>query len=766
MSDGAALFAMKLGLSAVECQDCGASNEVGAAICQQCGVSFVASPSAKSLQHKRLQVHQSVIASFKDLLDVRLSMLPRATTLVDSQQHVNLIAEGDILSLDYLLRAITLLPTIDVSTIHAAHSKRTHDALAATYQAAEKAFDAYRTVYSVAPPAEFGEFHTLLVTLLSSVLSMYLHGTKAVFSMTLQAAAAESRHLQRALDEALQVITDLPGAFDSIDISGLNPSSVNERLATLAGTSAEFTHQGEIDLAAVVSASVAVHGDIRTASCAIHAHLRDLFEVDADTLGDEELYALIVMASALQASDRLVTVKRRSRFFAEALREAHRARPVQFEQSSRSAVPDIFASQADLLSIIEQLRLYDLPGLSRETRRMQLKDAYDNIAELVWRRPISLPLYAVLVLEGSVLSYQEIAEYTTFGEKVDWLKQRQSTRYVVALEGVSVLIRNAGSHGGVDVSGDKIRLSNINPRTKCKTEEQLTDEQFEARTRKMLDTCIALRTALDVFFIENWSVFQEDIHRALLAAPRLMIQNMKTTFGLWHLVQPHVELDGRTLRAHATVSSNGPVRSCRDYTSLCPVFAGLLPSASDVDFQVMRGDDPLCRIQSSLQPVREFERSTASTKDVMLLPALYALSITEGNEPSLDLPLRYRGAIAFNIGHMIWIDVARIGERRMTASTDPDAYRALLEDLSKRCQAYRRVVFSVPAPTSQVSLRNALIDAVGHFGRGVRTHRTALRQCQWSAFSGHDKHFFEAGRIASELRERTLADAKTVNGQD
>lgn len=182
--------------------------------------------------------------------------------------------------------------------------RRTHRRLSATCEAAHESFEAYRTVHSVRPPPSFVQFHTLLVAHLSSVLSIYVHGVRAVFALTMEEAAALGRNLQRALDQALEAAADLSHAFDAAEPVGLDRADVNERLAGLAGAGADFTHEGNIDLASIVSSSITTYGNFAAATRAIHRRLQDVFQINAEALGEEEPYANIVMAAALQASDR------------------------------------------------------------------------------------------------------------------------------------------------------------------------------------------------------------------------------------------------------------------------------------------------------------------------------------------------------------------------------------------------------------------------------------------------------------------------------
>ncbi len=756
------LFGLKVGLSAAECAQCKTLNEVGASECFGCGANLAAAGAGRSLQHKRLETHRQTRERFETLLSTQRANLQPAVTVTDARQYVRFLNNPGIAFADHLSKPASLLADIDLSTMQATHAKEAYTSLSTICGAAEEAYDVYRTLYSVLPPADFAEFHTLLTTFMSAVLDMYIYGMRALFAMTRVDAFEQQRRLQHAVDMAREAAAQLGDTFARIDVEILDPGDTNQRLAVLTGQSAQYDHNSEIDLGAVLSAALSSHDDLSGVARAVLPHLRDLFGTDAVEVAEEQALGLLATAAALSMTDNLVTIKRRARIFLDLLREAHNFHPTDFEGATRKAARDVLTSETIALTIGEQLRVYASAQMSREARRMVLKDAYSNLAENIWRRLSSFLLYAMFLLESMPMTYEDIADWAGFGEKVQWLLDQHKPQYALALEGVSAVMRNAGSHGGVDVMGDKIVLTNVNPQTRKVRTEELTDEEFEVRIRQMLDTCLALRTAFDIFVLGHWATFRDELI-SLRPPSRLAVEIVKYLLGNWDLSVAYVAVGDRILHVKASLLKPHQPRPYSQYVSICAIFAALMPDVTDVDFLVTRGESVDCHIASSLVPFRAFSSANETVRDIMVLPTMAQLSITTPDQQMADGATRYRGVVAFNVAHFLMVDVARLGEDRGKAVLNRNGYRELVDSVGQRLRAYRQVLLQTPASVCVNALRNGLLEALRDLEQGLRKERRALQNSESFVPTAANIELARAGQVALQIREKTLADAKAMN---
>jgi RNA polymerase subunit RPABC4/transcription elongation factor Spt4 len=751
---------LRTGWGSLVCKTCGKSSD-RADTCESCGSDLLSPLAADSVQHKRLVVHQKSLDHLTDLFG---RITPAGITPTDLAQYLDYLSESDLLSRRYWEPVVDSLEAVDMTSLEAIHSKAAFESLGRLTSAADECFEMLRTVSSIKPPPELLEFHALLVAHFCHILDCYEHGVLAIFSLNEADAIRHGAELQVSLQSALDAGARLGDSFNELTVMSRDVArdTVARRLAAVVGSAAQSANGESLDLGAILSMALSRHQDIPAIGTAIFPLLSDLFMSDL-TMTEELGLGLLAIAAPLLIRDNVLTLKRRTLQNLTVLRDASQQRLPELIAAFHNGIESYIEAEVSLLTIAESLATYENLQLSRDAGRMMLVNIYDNLAEFVWRKLASLPIYAMFLCEGSSLTFEQVAEQSTFGDKVQWLVQRQNSRHALALDGVCTLTRNAGSHGAVDTTGDKIRLTNFNPPSGQSTSIELTDEEFAGRIKALIDTCIAIRTALDVFLLENWEEFASQL-RALRPPARLGTEIVKFVLGIFDLFGSTIVVEGNHVSVVARAMASGRPRRCHEYKAIFAMLAANLPATESADVEIAGTQGQTCRLTGTLSPFRDFASADVAT-EVNALPAMLAVTESSNVEAAVDALVTYRGGLVFNVAHALMVDVAALGEARSWATKDRKRYSQLLHGSAERAAVYVRVVGSVDSPPELAGMKDDLLRLTRDYQKAIVRRLQTWDSGKWRVAARPDPQIGSIGMAAIDLRAQTLLDAKAYWGE-
>jgi hypothetical protein len=296
---------------------------------------------------------------------------------------------------------------------------------------------------------------------------------------------------------------------------GLDDDTVEERLAsfllgTVDGEIESLTDLSQLGLGSFDAFMAPRDDGYRYFSGMLTTPLEDLAE------GMPQVLCLLALMVGSQEDDPVGILHRASMFVGvvnEALvenREGLLAAAVDMQT-------DLNEASGILISLTPQVEaMLGSPGVTDEALKDFAIRMYGRLTEGCFKRMVNLLIFAMFRAKGSSKCWEDIADWSSFGEKYQWLSDaaRDETAqpaFSSALEGVEKIVRNSDAHTEFELLEGGIRFIQTNFNKREKTEKVFSDEEFGDLLVELLRTLMSLSVAAQMFQCDHMDEIGADL---------------------------------------------------------------------------------------------------------------------------------------------------------------------------------------------------------------------------------------------------------------
>ncbi len=714
---------LRINLTVQTCDECRSIVAWEDEACPSCGAPLEPSdPRTASLNQAKLNAYHSLLDQFENLTAVNESY-DRPLPVTDDQL-LSFIQRNEVLDRLRMDEFKAVASNIDLSSEESIRSRQTRESFDALLNQTRKIREIYDDLTIARPAGQLEGFHTSLLQVSKSRLEAYAWAARALLGVTIDDIESSQRALQASLDVANEAAEAMSRDFSSFNVS--EEGVIDRRLGEFTGIPGSYEHEGQPDFAAVLTDGLQ------------HHTLKELAERGASYFGSsvssdpqrwepERALPLYLTAAATAASDDPLTIRRRTNELFDLLDEAFGRDSAEFSTALAAAEPDIEDALVALLGKSDQLRLVQLDLLSREAARLTLSETYNLLVEWVYRRLVNLPLAAKFILAGKPEDYVEIRA-RGFGDKYHILAQERDPRFGAALSGVAKVIRNAGAHGEVDLSGQLIHFRSEDRKGRV-DEEDMTDEEFAARLADLLITCLALRLSADLVRLERWHELSE---ATFPTARRTAVEVARTVPGYWGLSNLEIRAEDGAKKVEvqafqrATQGRSQPF----DFLAGAATLAVLFPDWPELCLRVVREGGEQFEITV---PTGEAVAYLSLPEEAKLLGALKLWYLSR-LEPSSGTQLeRYRGEWILGSARFLAKEIAKLQALRVRLPKTARRYASGVERVIRIGKVLDEYLRTLEPPAEGVPDRDRFRVALRSLESGLTAHLSDLRSGRWAS---------------------------------
>jgi hypothetical protein len=656
---------------------------------------------------------------------VTLPSLRDAGLPITDDQFIQFMNRNQIVSSQLIDDLRTALARIDLSSKNAIRSSHTRRGFERLIEQARRVRAVFDEIADVRVPQQFDELHGLILALYLEVLSLYRDCGRAILAVTIEDLAKVQQQVQAGLDRCAELSATMRDELRQANIAELLPS-VDRRLTLFTGQDAHYEFQGQPDFGAVLVAALSRSSGLEDLGATALTSFPRMLSINPSTLSADQGLALYLLAAEVAASWDPMTLRRRANVFLNVLNDAWTADAAQMTAVVEAAQPDLEDAMVNLLSEADLVRTTSWDTLPPEAARLRLSQSYGTLNEWVFRRLVNPILAAKDVLDGRQRPYSVIADLSS-NEKFNQLTQGADARYAAATRGIVTVTRNAGAHGGVDLSGDVIHLRAVNTKDGSVREEDLTDEQFADRLLDLLLTCLALPLAMNLFRIE---------HGAELPAssgsnrPRIIIEAARALVGYFGLQQAHIDASDRNSAAViiARQAETQPEKEQRDYLPAAATLATLFRHWPALQLEVLRDGKLACRLVVSTDLALAYLALPDEAKTIGVMKVWYCSTVEPSSVPDDE---RYSREWVQLGARLVAQEVAELNPLRLGLPKTRRAYEEALGRTIRNAMLLQEMTREVPAPHSGVQGRDRLMASLDLLRKGLTRHVNLLRAGQW-----------------------------------
>lgn len=606
------------------CEQCGAKLWIGDDVCDECNATH--RPGTEAEAH----LYRSRGAIFGPLLKRSKSPVPTSIVPVTDQQYLRYMLDTDLLD-----------PTPISETTEAANALKlgTPSEIRSPENRAEtkrllRIADRYRRILldlgAMRPSGRFDEINPHLQTSFKAFLRMVEELAATLTSWRPEEARMHSAAIQAALDKASDELAAARRKMEEAFPEDLEKDLPEERVASLVGT--RLPEGGELQtLGDISSMGFDSFEQFMSHGSEGYGYFSDLLTVPFAELPDEMPPALYLLSLLLNEMEDPVGIRKPASFFLDVLRDAHSENPKLMLNAAVRIQESLGEAGATLVTLAPQVdALLRTPTLSADVLRAFLIGVYGNLTEGCFKHVTNLLLFAMFVSKSSPKTWEDISDWSTFGEKYEWLKNADDEpAWVAALDGVETIIRNSDAHHEYEHLDDGVRFVHRNPRTRTRTEKTVSDEEFGELVRKIVRTILSLSVAAQLFQCDHIREISAELYS--VETPRLLRPTyLQLLLAIVGLLDPEVLTEGSKVRVRAAATPYGPPSSMEEYLKGLFFIHKLYPEAEEVSLDIESQGEWHCSLRA---PTASIAALIQKPDEAKLLGLLLTAEISSSGQP-------------------------------------------------------------------------------------------------------------------------------------
>lgn len=730
-------------LSVLICDSCGHIMSIGSPSCPKCGEPTSEDepmdPARGPINRAKLKALGDLLPRIKAASEVSASDDEPKIVMTDDQ-FLAFMNRNELMSETLISDLKGVLDRVDISSGSAIRSTATRRAMEDLLAGTNHIRSLYDDTAELQVPEQFSRLHLFLLSIYQSLLDLRLACANAIMALTLEDGPVAQQSIQASLDRLSFVSQMMVVELEKVDPEAVVFDQLNRRLTAFVGHTRQYDHEGQPDLAAALSAELGEGDSINALGQRGAAYFRRMMPVDPSTLPPEYAVTLYALAAETAALPDPLTVRRRASVLLSLYNDAYQRDPAPVNASTIQAEGDTERAIGHMLSLGDRLRSPRQNELPIDAARQELANVYVTLTEWIYRPLLNMPLVAKYVLSGRSTPYADIA-HMDFGSKVNELSQTFDPRYAPALLGVSTIARNAGAHGDVDTSGEKITLTKRDRKGRTGTEE-VSDEEFIKRLEDLFLTCQAISLANALFRIQH--------HQALPVPDpgfqrRVSIAHARTIVGRFGLVRAIVDVnDPNHVRVEAVEDENRAGREPRAHLVAAFTLATLFPNSTNLSLLVRRNEVEKCRITVPTAEVVSHLRLPEHVATYSILRLAY-LSKIEGADT--EEPARIIRELISPEANLLRRDLARLEQLREQLPSQREDYSRGLRQMSDVVQMLSTWLSELSPPSPADGPRRGLLAALDALAKGLIYQQKQVEAGKWQTLNSPNRHLDRGKRI-------------------
>lgn len=624
MADGNEIE-MNFPLDATECEQCGEAIWLGWDRCPHCGRSRQPGDIAQAHLYRARRDIFGPIA--RDLSDPGAS---KSKVPLTDQQYLSFVNGSGILSVDPAERMREAVNAFELETPESTRSVETRKATHRLAEGGRRIRRTIRSLSAVRPSGEFADAHPHLLEAWKAYLGAFREAVEAPLSWRPEDAQRHAEAVQEQIDEAASQIEAFADEFDRVT-SRLDTlqDTIEDRMFSLVFGTLEKAPQEITDIADLGIGSVEAFLTPRRSG---YDYFADLLETPYENLPNGMPQVLYLLALLVGGSDDPAGVLDRARLFKEVMDDAlGKDRDAMLEAAVRAQESLNEASSVMVTLVPQSERIFSDPDLPADALRDFVADAYARLTEGCFRRVTDLLLFALFITKGQKKGFEEISEWSSFGDKYEWLDAHRDTpATTAALEGVEKIVRNSEAHCEFHLEEDGIRFVQRDFKKHRKTELKLTDDELADLLRDLQRTILALSVAAQVFQCDHMDEISTDL--SVIETPKnLRGLYLELLLAVSGLQKPEITQRDGTLEVRAELDPLLPPQSLEDYLKGLFFLRELYPDCDRVALHVDWQGEWYCSVEAPSESIKALGGTPAhlaAARAIELLLSSAASSIT------------------------------------------------------------------------------------------------------------------------------------------
>jgi hypothetical protein len=574
------------------CDECGAYAEMGAENCPGCGAVVDVD------WEQRAHLYRARREVFGDLAEVLKAPSDYTTVVpVTEQQYLRFIDGSHVLSAGPVSRMTRTINSLDFSESSTIRGARTREAATVLYQDALKLRRLIATLKSMKPYGAFAQPHEHLIGAFEAYREHFRELAGALLARGPSEVEAHKQAAQPPIELASRKVRTFGRVFGELSKAypdGLDDDTVEERLAsfllgTVDGEIETLTDLSQLGLGSFDAFMAPRDDGYRYFSGMLTTPLADLAEGMPQVL-----YLLALMVGSREDP---AGILHRASMFVDVVNEALAEDREGMLAAAVGMQKDLNAASGILISLTPQVEaMLGSPSVTDEALKDFAIRVYGRLTEGCFRRAVNLLVFAMFRAKGSTKSWEDIADWSSFGEKYQWLSDsaRDETAppaFSSALEGVEKIVRNSDAHTDFELLEGGIRFIQTNFKKREKTEKVFSDEEFGDLLVELLRTLMSLSVAAQMFQCDHMDEIGADL--AEDPTPEaLRPLYLELFLAVTGLVEPEALEDGGDVTVRAAVPEYQVPGSLYDYMMNMIFIAFLYPEAEAYNLQVSYLGEP------------------------------------------------------------------------------------------------------------------------------------------------------------------------------
>lgn len=618
-------LSFQLKMDRIACSGCGEELWIGAEVCPVCCAAL--QPGTESDAH----LYRSRIAIFGPILEGSRETTPTSVVPVTDWQYLRYLQDTDLLDGTPLSETARIASALKLET---PSEIRGPENRAGTERLIRHA-DRYRRIVldlgALRPSGRFDELNPHLLTAFTSFLKLIENLAATLVAWTPTEARAHASAMQAALDRASDELASAREKMEEAFPEGFVLQPPEERIASLIG--AQLPHGGELQtLGDLSSRGFDSFEQFMSRGPEGYKYFSDLLTVPLADLPDEMPPALYMLSLLLNELDDPVGIRKPASYFLDVLRDAYSAEPGQMLEAAVKVQKSLGEAGATLATLAPQVdAVLKAPGLPADALRTFLIGIYGTITEGCFRHVTNLLLFGMFVSKGAPRTWEDISDWSTFGDKYQWLRDAgDEPAWVAALEGVERIVRNSDAHHEYELLDGGVRFINRNPQSKKVTKKFVNDEQFGELVRKIVRTILSLSVAAQLFQCDHIREIASDLYG--VETPRVLRPTyLQLLLGIVGLLEPEISEVGKKARVRAVAAPYRPPAAVEEYLKGLFFIQKMYPEAEEVSLEVESQGEWYCSMRA---PAKSIDAVVLKPDEASALGLLLTSNISSVGQPA------------------------------------------------------------------------------------------------------------------------------------
>lgn len=619
-------LSFQLKMDSIGCGVCGEELWIGAEVCPDCGAAL--EPYTEADAH----LYRSRIVIFKSLLDRSREPVPTSVVPVTDPQYLRYMRGTDLLDAAPLSETTEIANALKLETPSEIRSSENR----AGVERLTRHADRYRRIVldleALRPSGRFDEVNPHLLSAFKAFLKLMEELAATLVAWRPGEARAHASAMQAALDRASDELASAREKMEEALPENLEQDLPEERIINLV-SGARLPGGGELQtLGDLSSMGFESFEQFMSRGSEGYRYFSDLLTVPLAELPDEVPPALYMLSLLLNELEDPIGMRRPASFFLDVLRDAYSADPKLMLEAAVKVQKSLGEAGATLATLAPQVdALLKIPGLPEDALRTFLVGAYADLTEGCFRHVTNLLLFAMFVCKGSTRSWEDIADWSTFGTKHQWLKGAgDEPAWVAALDGVEDIVRNSAAHREYELLEDGVRFVQKNLRDHTiEREKVMSNEEVGDLVRRLVRTILSLSVAAQLFQCDHIREISSDLYD--VETPRVLrpayLQLLLGTVGL---LEPEIEVEGETVRVQATATPYRAPSSVEEYLKGLFIIQKLYPEAEKASLEIESQGEWYCSLRASTKSI---DAVVQKPNEAKLLKLLLTAGISSAGQP-------------------------------------------------------------------------------------------------------------------------------------